>query len=44
MLNLGEKQELEIVKKVEFGVYLAENKETALEGINALKVLNTFKS
>ena len=31
MLNLGEKQELEIVKKVEFGVYLAENKETALE-------------
>lgn len=31
MLNLGEKQELEIVKKVEFGVYLAENKEAALE-------------
>ncbi len=31
MLKLGEKQTLEVVKKVEFGVYLAENKETALE-------------
>ena len=29
MLRLGEKQTLEVVKKVEFGVYLAENKEIA---------------
>ncbi len=31
MIQLGKKQKLIIVKKVEFGVYLAENKETALE-------------
>ncbi len=31
MLKLGEKQILEVVKKVEFGVYLAESKEAALE-------------
>lgn len=31
MLQLGEKQTLEVVKKVEFGVYLAESKETAAE-------------
>ncbi|MBS7302630.1 MAG: S1 RNA-binding domain-containing protein [Lachnospiraceae bacterium] len=29
MLRLGEKQTLEIVKEVDFGVYLAESKETA---------------
>lgn len=31
MLKLGEKQTLEVVKKVEFGVYLAESKEAAAE-------------
>lgn len=31
MIRLGEKQTLTIVKKVEFGVYLAENREAALE-------------
>lgn len=31
MIQLGKKQKLIIVKKVEFGVYLAENKEAALE-------------
>ena len=31
MLRLGEKQTLEVVKKVEFGVYLAESKEMAEE-------------
>ncbi len=31
MIRLGEKQTLTIVKKVEFGVYLAENREVALE-------------
>lgn len=31
MLRLGEKQTLEVVKKVEFGVYLAESKEAAAE-------------
>jgi len=33
MIKLGEKQKLVIVKKVEFGVYLAESKETAQERI-----------
>jgi predicted RNA-binding protein (virulence factor B family) len=33
MINLGEKQKLTVVKKVEFGVYLAESKETAEERI-----------
>lgn len=33
MINLGEKQKLIVVKKVEFGVYLAESKETAEERI-----------
>lgn len=31
MIRLAEKQSLEVVKKVEFGVYLAENKEAAAE-------------
>lgn len=31
MIRLAEKQTLEVVKKVEFGVYLAENKEAAAE-------------
>lgn len=31
MIKLGEKQTLEVVKKVEFGVYLAESKESAEE-------------
>ena len=31
MIKLGEKQTLEVVKKVEFGVYLAESKEAAQE-------------
>lgn len=31
MLKLGEKQTLEVVKKVEFGVYLAESREMAAE-------------
>ena len=31
MIKLGEKQTLEVVKKVEFGVYLAESKESAAE-------------
>ena len=30
MINLGEWQELEVVKKVEFGIYLAENQEDEL--------------
>ena len=33
MINLGERQKLTVVKKVEFGVYLAESKETAEERI-----------
>lgn len=33
MINLGEKQKLTVVKKVEFGVYLAESKETAEDRI-----------
>lgn len=33
MIRLGEKQELEIVKKVQFGVYLAESKEQQEERI-----------
>lgn len=33
MIRLGEKQTLTIVKKVEFGVYLAESKETAEDRI-----------
>lgn len=33
MLKLGEKQELVVVKKVEFGVYLAESKESAEERV-----------
>lgn len=33
MIRLGEKQELEIVKKVQFGVYLAESKEHQEERI-----------
>lgn len=31
MIRLAEKQSLEVVKKVEFGVYLAESKEAAVE-------------
>ena len=31
MIHLGEKQTLVIVKKVDFGVYLAESKESASE-------------
>ena len=31
MIRLAEKQTLTVVKKVEFGVYLAESKEAALE-------------
>ena len=31
MLRLGEKQTLVVVKKVEFGVYLAESAESAAE-------------
>ena len=33
MIKLGEKQKLVVVKKVEFGVYLAESKETAEDRI-----------
>jgi len=33
MIRLGERQKLEIVKTVEFGVYLAESKETADEKV-----------
>ena len=33
MIKLGEKQTLVVVKKVEFGVYLAESKETAEDRI-----------
>lgn len=33
MLRLGERQELVVVKKVDFGVYLAESRETAQERV-----------
>jgi predicted RNA-binding protein (virulence factor B family) len=33
MLRLGEKQELIVVKKVEFGVYLAEGREAGEERV-----------
>ena len=33
MIRLGEKQELIIVKKVEFGVYLAASEETAQDKV-----------
>ena len=43
MIKLGEKQELEIVKQVEFGVYLSDPEEALLSGAEAPRVLLPVK-
>lgn len=43
MIKLGEKQELEIVKQVEFGVYLSDPEEILLSGAEAPRVLLPVK-
>ena len=35
MLNLGRKQKLTVVKKVEFGIYLGESREAGEKGAGA---------